>query len=169
MTPRGVTAASVVVLPTDALERRSLVDGYGAAAVLILRLGVFYCGAHRRELVRLPGPQRRLGLRSGEIARPAQVYRRCHPRVVILLPNSAARGAQNGGKGRGGEQDAIPNATGIKMTVDGVIRAAFDGRLQVVRVCFVRRRLRCLTYLRRRRESRVRSSREMPVHSMTIR
>ena len=58
MTPRGVAAASVIVLPPNALERRSLVDGYGAAAVLILRFGIFYRRAHRRELVRLPGPQR---------------------------------------------------------------------------------------------------------------
>ena len=62
MTPRGVTAASVVVLSPHALERRSLVDGYGAAAVLILRLGVFYRRAHRREVAQLPGLQRRLGL-----------------------------------------------------------------------------------------------------------
>ena len=66
-----VPAAGVIILVSDALERRGLVDGYARAAMLVLMVGIrrVYGGTKRRETVKLPRSSQRGGfrLRSGQI------------------------------------------------------------------------------------------------------
>ncbi len=83
-----VPAPGVIVLPADALERRSLVDGHARASVLVLviRIRGVNGGTERREAVWLAGPsqRRRFGLRGREVVggRLFQRALRCHRRRV---------------------------------------------------------------------------------------
>ena len=63
----GVTAPGIIVLSGYALEGRSLVDRDAAGTILVFEVRVLYGGAKGGELVRLPGPHRRLWFWSGQV------------------------------------------------------------------------------------------------------
>lgn len=64
---RRVSAARVVVRAADALERRCLVDGHRARAILVFMIWVLHRRAQRREAVRLAAAIRGLGLGRREV------------------------------------------------------------------------------------------------------